>query len=115
MVSLLQPALETFDLFDDIVLLSEGQIVYQGPRVMHLSSSKAADSWLLLKRNAFLYIFKSVQFIILAFLSMTLYFRTKMYTRNEDDGSIYNGALLLSLLINMFNGLVEISLSIARI
>ncbi|XP_076923568.1 ABC transporter G family member 36-like, partial [Bidens hawaiensis] len=30
-MSLLQPAPETFDLFDDIVLLSEGQIVYQGP------------------------------------------------------------------------------------
>ncbi|KAI7727850.1 hypothetical protein M8C21_031338 [Ambrosia artemisiifolia] len=46
---------------------------------------------------------------------MTLYFRTKMHTRNEDDGSIYNGALLLSLLINMFNGLAEISLTIARV
>ncbi|KAJ6308965.1 hypothetical protein OIU76_018540 [Salix suchowensis] len=32
LVSLLQPAPETFDLFDDIILLSEGQIVYQGPR-----------------------------------------------------------------------------------
>ncbi|KAI8529592.1 hypothetical protein RHMOL_Rhmol12G0236900 [Rhododendron molle] len=32
LMSLLQPALETFDLFDDIILLSEGQIVYQGPR-----------------------------------------------------------------------------------
>ena len=31
-VSLLQPAPETFDLFDDIILLSEGQVVYQGPR-----------------------------------------------------------------------------------
>ncbi|MBA0807504.1 hypothetical protein Gohar_023308 [Gossypium harknessii] len=31
-ISLLQPAPETFELFDDIVLLSDGQIVYQGPR-----------------------------------------------------------------------------------
>ncbi|XP_008461059.1 pleiotropic drug resistance protein 1-like [Cucumis melo] len=30
-LSLLQPAPETFKLFDDIILLSEGQIVYQGP------------------------------------------------------------------------------------
>ena len=29
-VSLLQPAPETFELFDDIIILSEGQIVYQG-------------------------------------------------------------------------------------
>lgn len=32
LISLLQPAPETFDLFDDIILLSDGQIVYQGPR-----------------------------------------------------------------------------------
>lgn len=31
-ISLLQPATETFELFDEIILLSEGQIVYQGPR-----------------------------------------------------------------------------------
>lgn len=30
-VSLLQPAPETYNLFDDIILLSDGQIVYQGP------------------------------------------------------------------------------------
>ena len=32
LMSLLQPAPETFELFDDIILLSEGQIVYHGPR-----------------------------------------------------------------------------------
>ncbi|XP_058724834.1 pleiotropic drug resistance protein 1-like [Vicia villosa] len=32
LVSLLQPAPETYDLFDDIILLTDGQIVYQGPR-----------------------------------------------------------------------------------
>ncbi|XP_034699400.1 ABC transporter G family member 39-like [Vitis riparia] len=31
LISLLQPAPETYDLFDDIILISEGQIVYQGP------------------------------------------------------------------------------------
>ncbi|OVA16670.1 ABC transporter-like [Macleaya cordata] len=31
-VSLLQPASETFDLFDDIILMAEGKIVYHGPR-----------------------------------------------------------------------------------
>ncbi|MED6115266.1 transcription factor [Stylosanthes scabra] len=31
-VSLLQPAPETYELFDDIILLTDGQIVYQGPR-----------------------------------------------------------------------------------
>ncbi|KAE9604447.1 putative sulfate-transporting ATPase [Lupinus albus] len=32
LISLLQPPPETFELFDDVILLSEGQIVYQGPR-----------------------------------------------------------------------------------
>ncbi|KAI3866681.1 hypothetical protein MKW92_039907 [Papaver armeniacum] len=31
-ISLLQPAPETYNLFDDIILLSDGKIVYQGPR-----------------------------------------------------------------------------------
>ncbi|KAH0670196.1 hypothetical protein KY290_025615 [Solanum tuberosum] len=31
-ISLLQPAPETYNLFDDIILLSDGRIVYQGPR-----------------------------------------------------------------------------------
>lgn len=32
LMALLQPAPETFDLFDDLILLSEGYVVYQGPR-----------------------------------------------------------------------------------
>ncbi|KAH7835973.1 hypothetical protein Vadar_031613 [Vaccinium darrowii] len=32
LVGLLQPASETFDLFDDIILMAEGKIVYHGPR-----------------------------------------------------------------------------------
>uniref|UniRef100_A0A0D9Y9Q6 ABC transporter domain-containing protein n=1 Tax=Oryza glumipatula TaxID=40148 RepID=A0A0D9Y9Q6_9ORYZ len=31
-ISLLQPSQEMYDLFDDIILLSEGHIVYQGPK-----------------------------------------------------------------------------------
>ncbi|KAK4492092.1 hypothetical protein RD792_002889 [Penstemon davidsonii] len=32
LIALLQPAPETFDLFDDLILLSEGYLLYQGPR-----------------------------------------------------------------------------------
>lgn len=31
-ISLLQPPPETYELFDDVILISEGRIVYQGPR-----------------------------------------------------------------------------------
>ncbi|KAL8118564.1 hypothetical protein AgCh_016184 [Apium graveolens] len=37
LISLLQPAPETFELFDDIILLSDGHIVYQGSRTHVLS------------------------------------------------------------------------------
>ena len=32
LISLLQPPPKTYNLFDDIILLSDGHIVYQGPR-----------------------------------------------------------------------------------
>ena len=32
LVSLLQPPPETFELFDDVMLLSDGVLVYSGPR-----------------------------------------------------------------------------------
>lgn len=31
LMALLQPAPETFDLFDDLILLSDGYIIYEGP------------------------------------------------------------------------------------
>jgi ABC-type multidrug transport system ATPase subunit len=43
-MSLLQPAPETFDLFDDIILLSEGQIVYQAQESIRSSSLKVVGS-----------------------------------------------------------------------
>jgi ABC-type multidrug transport system ATPase subunit len=36
LVSLLQPAPETFDLFDEVILMAEGKIVYHGPRTQVL-------------------------------------------------------------------------------
>lgn len=32
LISLLQPSPETFELFDDVILMAEGKIVYHGPR-----------------------------------------------------------------------------------
>ncbi|KAJ1388741.1 P-loop containing nucleoside triphosphate hydrolase [Sesbania bispinosa] len=155
LMSLLQPAPETFNLFDDIILISEGQMVYQGPREhiveffescgfrcperkgiadflqesLQTSSSgfhvgmrlenelsvpfdkssahKAAlvysknsvptmdlfkacwdKEWLLIKRNSFVYIFKTVQICIIAIIAATVFLRTEMSRDNEDDGSL---------------------------
>ncbi|VVA18637.1 PREDICTED: pleiotropic drug resistance [Prunus dulcis] len=206
LMSLLQPAPETFDLFDDIILLSEGQIVYQGPRdnileffescgfrcperkgtadfLQEVTSRKDQEQYwndrrkqyryvsvtefanrfkrfhvgmrlenelsipfdkprghkaalvftrysipkmellkacfdkerLLIKRNSFVYIFKTVQIIIGAFIASTVFLRTEMNTRNEDDAAVYVGALIFSMIVNMFNGFAELSLTIARL
>ncbi|XP_021295214.1 ABC transporter G family member 29-like isoform X2 [Herrania umbratica] len=205
-MSLLQPAPETFDLFDDVVLISEGQIVYQGPKkyvveffescgfkcperkgtadfLQEVTSKKdQAQYWadrskpyryisvpefansfkkfhvgvqlanelsvpfnksqghkaalvfsrysvpklellkacwdkevLSIKRNSFFYVFKISRIIIVAFLASTMFLRTRMHHRNEQDGVLYNGALLFSLITNVFNAYPEISLMIARL
>lgn len=38
-----------------------------------------------------------------------------MHTRNEEDGAIYVGALLFTMIINMFNGHAELSLIVKRL
>ncbi|KAK6153626.1 hypothetical protein DH2020_013265 [Rehmannia glutinosa] len=205
-MSLLQPAPETFDLFDDVVLLSEGQIVYQGPRehvveffescgfkcperkgtadfLQEVTSRKDQEQywadrskpyryipvgdretirtfprvglvsknelsvpydksrshkaalvfkkysmpkrellkanfdkeWLLIKRNSFVYVFKTVQLFIVAIITSTLFLRTQMHTRNEQDGAVYIGALLFCMISNNFNGFSELALTIQRL
>ncbi|XP_057840627.2 ABC transporter G family member 35-like isoform X2 [Cryptomeria japonica] len=205
-MSLLQPAPETFELFDDIILLSEGQVVYHGPRkyvleffqncgfrcperkgaadflqevtsmkdqeqywtdrripYRYISVKEFADmykrfredrrlsrklsvpdnkvsrrkqspilskslipkmeifkicfakEWLLLKRNSFIYIFKAVQIIFVAFIATTVFLRTRMHQRDEQDANLYLGALFSALMTNMFNGMAELPLTLARL
>lgn len=205
-VSLLQPAPETFELFDDIILLSEGQIVYQGPRenildffenvgfkcperkgaadfVQEVTSRKDQQQywfrrdipyqyisvpdfanlfksfvigqrlydelgtpfdrnkthpaalvkdkygisqgelfkacfsreWLLMKRNSFIYIFKTSQIIIMSLITMTVFLRTEMKHGHLEDGGKYLGALFFSLINVMFNGMAELAMTIMRL
>ncbi|ERM97072.1 hypothetical protein AMTR_s00122p00119310 [Amborella trichopoda] len=205
-ISLLQPAPETYDLFDDIILLSDGQIVYQGPReyvleffesmgfrcpkrkgvadfLQEVTSRKdQAQYWfrrdepyrfvpvkefaeavqsfhvgrkigdelatpfdktkshpaalttsrygvnkiellkacfsreiLLMKRNSFVYIFKTVQLIVMAFITMTLFLRTEMHRNTTVDGGIYLGVLFFGLITLMFNGFAELPMTIAKL
>ncbi|KAG8643746.1 pleiotropic drug resistance protein 1 [Manihot esculenta] len=205
-ISLLQPAPETYDLFDDIILLSDGQIVYQGPREqvlgffehmgfkcperkgvadflqevtsrkdqkqywarrgqphrfitvqefseafqsyelgrriadelstpfdktkshpaalstkkygvgkMELLKACISREFLLMKRNSFVYIFKLTQLTFMASVSMTLFLRTEMHRNNLTDGGIYLGALFFSVIMVMFNGMAELSLTIAKL
>ncbi|KAL0323901.1 UNVERIFIED_CONTAM: Pleiotropic drug resistance protein 1 [Sesamum calycinum] len=205
-ISLLQPAPETYNLFDDIILLSDGEIVYQGPRehvleffefmgfrcperkgvadfLQEVTSKKdqeqyrihkdepysyvsskefseafqsfhvgrklgdelavpfekekshpdalttvkygvskkellkacVAREFLLMKRNSFVYIFKLIQLILMASISMTVFLRTEMPKKTVTDGGIYMGALFYALIMIMFNGFSELALSILKL
>ncbi|XP_060173834.1 pleiotropic drug resistance protein 1-like [Lycium barbarum] len=205
-ISLLQPAPETYDLFDDIILLSDGLIVYQGPRehvigffesmgfkcpdrkgvadflqevtskkdqqqywvrrdepYRFITSNEFAEAYqafhvgrklgdelatsydkskshpaalttekygigkkqlfkvcnerefLLMKRNSFVYIFKFFQLLIMALITMTIFFRTEMHQDTMDDGGIYAGALFFVVIMNMFNGMSELGLIIYKL
>lgn len=205
-ISLLQPAPETFDLFDDIILLSEGEIVYQGPREnaleffeymgfkcperkgiadflqevtskkdqqqywsrkdepyryvsvsefaqsftsFHIGQQLAAElgvsydkfrshpaalvkdkygisnwelfkacfsrEWLLVKRNSFVYIFKTTQITIMSIIAFTVFLRTQMPVGTIQDGQKFFGALFFSLVNVMFNGMAELSMTVFRL
>ncbi|KAF4388700.1 hypothetical protein G4B88_018977 [Cannabis sativa] len=205
-ISLLQPAPETFELFDDIILLSNGQIVCQGPRdnvleffeqmgfkcperkavadfLQELTSIKDQEQywcrnnqpyryisvpefsqafnsfhigqslceelrvpydktkvhsstlvrekygisnwelfkacfsreWLLMKRNSFVYIFKTFQITVMAVIAFTVFFRTQMKSGKLEDGTRFWGALFFSLINVMFNGMVELAMTVFRL
>ena len=59
--------------------------------------------------------FGVIQLTIMAFIAMTVFFRTKMHRRNTTDGNIFNGALFFSVVMIMFNGMAEMSMTIAKL
>lgn len=87
---------------------------YSVPK-MDLLRASFDKEWLLIKRNAFVYVFKTVQIIIVALIASTVFLRTQMHTKTEEDGALYVGAVLFSMISNMFNGFAELSLTIARL
>ncbi|KAK9991985.1 hypothetical protein SO802_026970 [Lithocarpus litseifolius] len=205
LVSLLQPAPETFDLFDEVILMAEGKIVYNGPRTHVLqffedcgfkcperkgaadflqeviSRKDQAQYWyhadlpynyvsvdqfsqrfkasslgqklndelskpydkskshngalsfdiysmgkwemfkacmarelLLMKRNSFVYIFKTMQLIITAFITMTVFMRTQT-TVDLIGANYFLGCLFYTIVRLMTNGVAELSLTITRL
>lgn len=55
------------------------------------------------------------QIIIVAAIGSTVFIRTRMHTGTEEDGALYFGALVFSVVINMFNGFSELSMTIMRL
>ncbi|KAJ0533807.1 putative ABC-type xenobiotic transporter [Helianthus annuus] len=205
-ISLLQPAPETYDLFDDIILLTDGKIVYQGPRenvveffesmgfkcperkgvadfLQEVTSKKDQEQYwmrrdepyrfvtakefaqafqsfhvgrklahdistpfdkskshpaalttekyglsgkellkactdreiLLMKRNSFVYFFKLFQLTVMSLIALTVFLRTEMHKKDLEGGGLYTGAVFFGVVTIMFNGLSEISMTIAKL
>ncbi|XP_077217702.1 pleiotropic drug resistance protein 3-like isoform X2 [Tasmannia lanceolata] len=205
LISLLQPAPETYDLFDDIILMAEGKIIYNGPRshVLNffedcgfrcperkgaadflqevISRKDQAQYWyntekpysyvsvdqfckkfkssqigqkldeelsepydqsqchkkalsfsvyslpkwelfkacmtrelLLMKRNSFVYIFKTTQIFFIALVTMTVFLRTRMHV-DVVHANYYMGSLFYSIIILMVDGFPELSMTISRL
>jgi len=51
----------------------------------------------------------------MAIITATVFFRTRLHPTNQIYGSLYLGALFYSLIHMMFNGLSEISMTVARL
>ncbi|KAI8531791.1 hypothetical protein RHMOL_Rhmol11G0163000 [Rhododendron molle] len=204
LVALLQPAPETFDLFDDIILMAEGKIVYHGPRshvleffkdcgfrcpkrkgvadflqevisrkdqaqywhqaqqswsyiAVDMFSKKFKEStygkkldeelsqpfieschknassfgmyslskwalfracmsreWLLMRRNSFVYVFRLIQLVITASISMTMFLRNGAGI-DVIHANRYLGASFYAIVVLFFDGLPELSMTVARL
>ena len=51
----------------------------------------------------------------MAIICMTLFLRTEMHRENFTDAGVYLGALFFSLLMVMFNGMAELSMTIGKL
>jgi hypothetical protein len=53
--------------------------------------------------------------MLMSIIAMTLFFRTKMKHDTVNDGGIYMGAVFFGVLMIMFNGMSELSLTVFKL
>lgn len=56
-----------------------------------------------------------LQLVFVAFITMTVFFRTKMHHDTIDDAGLYIGALYFSMVIILFNGFTEVSMLVMKL
>ena len=71
--------------------------------------------WLLMKRSSFVYIFKTSQSLIMGTIAMTVFLRTELKSGQLQDSTKFWGALFFSLINVMFNGMVELAMTVFRL
>ncbi|ONK78765.1 uncharacterized protein A4U43_C02F22180 [Asparagus officinalis] len=110
-VSLLQPAPETYDLFDDVILMAEGKIIYHGPRSDTLSFFEECGFKCPERKGEAEFL---QELTISAIITMTVFLRTTLGV-DVLHANNYLGALFYTLLSIMFNGFPELALSVSRL
>ena len=53
--------------------------------------------------------------LLTALVTMTVFFRTELHRNTAEDGGMYTGALFFGVVVIMFNGMSEISMTIAKL
>ncbi|ONK76632.1 uncharacterized protein A4U43_C03F30360 [Asparagus officinalis] len=86
-----------------------------GASKIELLKACAAREFLLMKRNSFVFVFRTVQVMIMASVTMTLFFRTHMHHDTVNDGGVYMGVLFFTSNTLMFNGFAELSLLLVKL
>ncbi|KAI5435510.1 Vacuolar cation/proton exchanger 3 [Lathyrus oleraceus] len=86
-----------------------------GVNKKELLKANFSREYLLMKRNSFVYIFKICQLIFMATVTMTLFLRTEMHRESLNDGGVYAGAIFFAVVMIMFNGMAELSMTIAKL
>lgn len=94
----------------------EGVLQKERYGIPHKEMIKATFSreLLLMKRNAFLYIAQTINLLITALITCTVFFRTTLELTVQ-DGNFYLGAIFFGLISMLFNGFAELSLLTMRL
>lgn len=71
--------------------------------------------FVLVKRNAFLYIFRFFLTMFMAFVTATLFLRTQLHADSVQQGQLYFAVVFFSLIMLMFDGFAEMTFTILRL
>ena len=83
----------------------------QLPNVMRVLQRE----FVLVKRNAFLYIFRFFLTMFMAFVTATLFLRTQLHADSVQQGQLYFAVVFFSLIMLMFDGFAEMTFTILRL
>ncbi|XP_074316021.1 pleiotropic drug resistance protein 1-like isoform X2 [Silene latifolia] len=87
-----------------------------GAARMEILKACISREFLLMKRNSFVFIFKLLQLVIMAIIGVTIFLRTHMDKRTvSPGGSVYVGALFYTVMMIMFNGMSEMSMTLLKL